>query len=617
MKLNFKYNSIVTKTIGIIFIIVLIIQALSTYFFIEKTRQSFHNTAQKELRLLSEVITQNLIAPILFNDTVEIKKLINSLKKNPLITYACVLDANYNTIYEIKLSNNVKKIITVTSNIYDPSEEKIIGILKINRNLSDCHDNVNSIIRTSIMFSILLLIISLIIAYFLQNLITSPIINLTNIVRKISNSKDFSLRISEHYKDEIYQLTKCFNEFLDTIEKQNKEIKESQEKALKLAQVKQQFLANMSHEIRTPMNAIIGMTNILLNSNLSSEQRDLLTHINIAANNLLVILNDILEYSKIEERKIKFEHVRFNINDILDNIYKLYEHKALEKGLSFKINKDAKVPAFIMGDPVRLNQILVNIISNAIKYTDKGFVEVNVIPEKIENNKVSLLFSVCDSGIGIPEDKKEYIFESFTQLNETYSKYTYGGTGLGLAITKQLVELQNGKIYFKSKVNEGTCFYVSLTFDIAEPPSLGELIKDTDIEISLIKDLQLRQPIILIAEDNDLNRKLITLLLKKQYLINIIEARNGHEVINILYQKNVDILIIDIQMPEMDGYETIKFIREKFPPDKNKIPAIALTAFAFPEEKEKCIKYGFNEYIVKPFKPKELFIVIHSLIFKK
>ncbi|MCX7954223.1 MAG: ATP-binding protein [Bacteroidales bacterium] len=616
MKLNFKYNSIVFKTITVIFIIVLIIQGLSTYFYIEKTRQSFHETAKRELKLLGAIMIQNLTAPILFNDTIEIKNLINSLKKNPLIIYASLLDPNYNTIYEFKKDEQINKI-TITLSIFDPSEERIIGILKIHRSLYDCQKGIKSILKTSIIFSIILLLFSLVIAYFLQNLITKPIINFTNIVSKISKSKDFSLRINEHYKDEIGELIKRFNELLDTIEKQNKEIKESQERALKLAQVKQQFLANMSHEIRTPMNAIIGMTNLLLNSNLTSEQRDLLTHINIAANNLLVILNDILEYSKIEARKIKFEHVRFNINDVLDNVYKLYEHKAKEKGLLFKINKDTNIPPFLFGDPVRLNQILVNIISNAIKFTEKGHVLVDIKIKEINTNKVTLMFSICDSGIGIPEEKKEEVFESFSQLNSTYSKYAYGGTGLGLAITKQLVELQNGKIFFESKVNQGTCFYVILTFDIAEAPSLGELIKDADLEISLIKDLQFRQPVILVAEDNDLNRKLITILLKKQYILNVIEAKNGHEVINILNEKNVDILIIDIQMPEMDGYETIKFIREKFSSPKSQIPAIALTAFAFPEEKEKCFKYGFNEYIVKPFKPKELFILIHKLLFRK
>lgn len=631
-KLSFNNISFKYKIIAVVQIVILLILFTGTIFYINYGKKKFQEDTIRELHLISNIIASNCIAPILFNDSIEATSILQSLSKHPNIKVSAIFTnsnkifAKYPQNFNVSKCHNFlsfsKDSIVLTDTAYikiktivDESENnKTIGYLIINRNLKDYEQQFKQIAQTYILIAIILLFLAFLIATQLQRIISQPILNLSSVVKKISKNKDFSLRINQRGNDEIGTLIEGFNQMLNTIEIQNKELILSKDEALKLAQAKQQFLANMSHEIRTPMNAIIGMINLLLNTKLNSEQKEYLNHINLSANNLLVIINDILDISKIESGKITFEKYRFNINDTLENISKMFEPKIKEKNLQFTIYKDPSIPSFWIGDQVRLNQILINLIGNSVKFTTEGHINIDIsIHSKLNENKYNLLFKVIDTGVGIPLDKQQYIFDSFTQASNDTTR-RFGGTGLGLAISKQLVELQEGKIWFESTLNKGTTFYFYIPYEKTNPPSLQEIQTKVNEEMNYVNNDIFTTTKILIVEDNKINQFLLKTILTKQNFTQIFVVNNGREAIEIVQKHDISLILMDLHMPEMDGYETAKFIRNNMPHEKQKIPIIAITAAVVQGEKEKCIEVGMNDYISKPFKPDELFKAIYKQI---
>ncbi len=479
-KLNFNNISIKNKISIIIFIISIISIFVSTHISQIQLKNNFKQKAQQELEIISNIIAENLYAPLLFNDTASAYKVLQTLHINPNIKKAIVFDKNKTKLIELSLAashcniNNLNlnkdtiiktdSTFVIIKNIFDKAENnKLIGYLVIGRNINDYHQQLERTILTNSIIAGIILIISFFIGFQLQKIVSQPIIKLSSVVQKITKSKDFSLRIDKRSNDEIGILIDAFNEMLNTIENQNISLIKAKDDALQLAKAKQNFLANMSHEIRTPMNAIIGMIHLLQNTHLNKEQKEYLQHIDLSIQNLLVIINDILDISKIESGKIIFEKYRFNLLDTLDNIKKLFEAKAKEKELIFSVTKNNDVPLFWLGDQVRLNQILINLVGNAIKFTHEGYVSLNAsIYEKINDNTYKILFTIKDTGIGIPEERKNQIFESCSTSHLDIGTRKYGGSGLGLTESQaNWLNSQNGKIWFESQLNHGTAILFS------------------------------------------------------------------------------------------------------------------------------------------------------------
>lgn len=371
------------------------------------------------------------------------------------------------------------------------------------------------------------------------------------------------------------------------------------------AKAKEQFLAQMSHEIRTPLNSIIGMTQFLLDLEPEGEELDYVNTVKLSAENLLVIINDILDISKIEAGKLQIENTTFDLEYLIKNIVQSISYKAEEKGLNLEVKVSEEVPQTVLGDPVRINQVLLNLLSNAIKFTPEGSVELRVDYHGEENGMHQVRFSVSDTGIGISRDKLEDIFQSFTQASsETTRKY--GGTGLGLTISKQLVELMGGTLNVESEPKKGSSFSFQIPLAEGYPSQLLEQAEGQLARIKLPPDLK-----VLIVEDHPLNQKLIRTLMTKRG-INYKLAGDGKEAIEILQDEDFDIILMDIQMPEMDGHETTRYIRKKFSYPKNQVTIIALTAHATTQERERSEQSGMNDYLSKPIDVTKLLEKLHK-----
>lgn len=612
-----------------------------------------------KLETLVEVIGANVQAALLFDDSSSAEELLNGLASTDEIEAAYLLNqdgAKVAAYYREKkqpwaftleeLNQPVTLFSKAKLHLYRPIilDNQFIGSIYLQSNLRELYLHLSSILFLALIAALISVVLAAALSARLQRLLARPITELADTISDITRRQRYDRQVQKFDNDEIGQLYDCFNDMLAQIKERDdrlqqhseqleitvasrthelkvanrdlkenlSELHEAKEAALTAAKAKSAFLANMSHEIRTPMNGVLGMLDMMQDTSLSKTQGDLLRTAYASADSLLAIINDILDFSKIEAGKMTIEQIEISVRNVVNDICTLLGGTATEKGLTLSCDIDPDLPGVLIGDPVRLRQVLTNLIGNAVKFTETGAVRVKVNLLQCVEHSAQVEFLVEDTGIGIARTVLPQLFDEFTQADGSTTR-KFGGTGLGLTISRQLVELMGGNISVVSTEGQGSTFSFTLDMTICQHQTrqqestghtgLEDGTGQQQQEITTFPD-SIR---VLMAEDNVVNQKVAISMLKKIGIEHIDVARDGREAVSMNSTQTYDLILMDCQMPQMSGYEATGVIRQQereqqLPP----IPIIAMTANAMTEDREKCLAAGMDDYLSKPVKTQEL-----------
>lgn len=621
---RFRDLSINTKLTVTIIFSCLLVSLMASSFFVGPEIISFRRTVIEDLSGLARVIGINCAAPLEFMDSETADEILSSLSARPHILQAIVYAADGRVFAQYRSvsissrkaqglrehlkSENMplpeqshhfhKDHIDLSIPIGEPGN--VIGTIVLQADQDEFHAILTRLVSAVCGIFVAALLLSFFFSSILNKVISRPILVLAETMDHVRREENYSIRAVKNSGDELGVLVEGVNSMLDGIEQRDEQLLVAKKVAEDANMAKSQFLAQMSHEIRTPMNGVLGIASLLLNTPLDKKQYQFVHTIRRSGESLLNLINDILDFSKIEAGRLELELIQFNLRQVTEETIDLLSKRAGEKEVNLACFIHSAVPSHVVGDPGRLRQVLMNLLGNALKFTRRGEVALNVSLEKTEGDSAHLRFEVRDSGIGIAPEKQEEVFRAFSQADGSTTR-KFGGTGLGLAISRQLVHMMDGEIGMESVNGQGSTFWFTTVFNIG---SFSESITDRQYHQATIPAKF--DASVLVAEDNVTNQ-IVTQGTLEHLGCRVDLAENGREAVARAVRKRYDFIFMDCQMPVMDGYEATEKIRKaEHQAGDERTPIVALTAYAMKGDRERCLAVGMDDYITKPFSEQQL-----------
>jgi signal transduction histidine kinase/CheY-like chemotaxis protein len=640
-----RHRSIGTKLVIVIMSTTAVALLVACVGLLVYDQYSARRSSAERLATVGDVVAAHSAAALAFRDDQAAKETLQSLHAVPDVTLACLRLPDGSELARYQRQGTGQRCPAGADRIATEAGRVVLirpvqmrdrraGTLAIEVSL----DPVTARLRNGLGLVAALFVLAGSVAFLLsrrlQGVIAGPIHDLARTAQQVSAERAYDLRATRHGDDELGLLVDRFNDMLAEIEARdaqlrghrdrlesavadrtaellgvNRDLTEARDRAEAASRAKSEFLANMSHELRTPMNGVLGMTELVLLSPLSPDQRESITTAYNSAASLLDLLNDILDFSKIEAGKLELDTAPFELRPLLDSTLAVVRLTAERKGLGVVLDIDPQVPAAVVGDAGRLRQVLVNLLGNAVKFTEQGEVRLTVHVAERTGERIALRIGVRDTGIGIPADKQDRIFGAFIQADGSTTR-KFGGTGLGLAISNRLVALMGGRIAVDSTPGDGSLFHFTIAFGV----HAGALLEE-DVAAHAPRPVATSRTglQVLLAEDNKVNQRVAQRFLERLGH-HVTLANDGREAVELWQRQAFDLVLMDVQMPEMDGFEAVATIREAELGRGTRTPVIALTAHAMSGDRERCLAAGMDGYLTKPVKLAQLVDAIDGVV---